>query len=973
MRISSKTGLVLILFGLATLTGGAFAADMDEFKVKREEIFAFVKKPAIERNGDRVKIHFETQGFCDVTVAIENTEGVILRHLASGVLGKNAPSPFQKDSKKQTILWDGKDDQGRYIDSKDACRIRVSLGLKADFERSLFHEPRKRIGFMSPRLQAGPEGVYVFDGRDVDFLRLFDRDGKYVRTIYPFSAKCLSEVKGLRYRELPGYGRWPVKYGYNQTTLLSAGVPKDHRLAVAADPSSPAHSRNHHRGGGPAGELSAKTFSVRSGSIAVVGQYLNRLASDGTSGGLPILGAQTCLNMQDYTRAKLRYSYVPFSPTSSALSPDGTTVYLTGYLATSRMTPRINCVVHAVLKVPFKGEGKLEVFAGSLKMDDYGSDNAHFNTPTSVACDAEGRVYVSDHGNHRVQIFSAEGKWLKSINTPAPTKVMLHHKTGGIWICSFPTLGVPAAVLSKDKVLKDLSKHIAWSSGSFDVRLTRFGPYENPKKLSHSTLPKLIFSNARGRTQEQLFQLALDSWSEPPRLWIVNRMPAANKIDIITTGQKLHTLVQERWPNAGIRVLAEEGGTWTVRADFAKETLKTQKRVAPWDHGIQRIRVNPKNGHVYVLEQEGAAKSSGQLLEGDPVTGEMRKVPLPYRAEDFCFDHEGRVYLKTDREVVRYDAATWREVPWDYGEELKAGFDGPPKQTISALAIPAARPMWFHMGGMAVSLKGHLAVVCPNESKRFKQEDRNEKKWKGTVPDNPKHYTPQMYPGRFRYCEIHIWDQHGKLLYEDAIPGLGILDGISIDSDDNIYTMIQAVRMLDGKPYENGKTGTLMKLRPKHARLTSVLAGKQGFGGIPVPLPEAQRPKRPSELNRFWVDGAEWFYGGVGHCMRATGGCNCWHSRFTLDYFKRSFAPESERYSVAVLDTNGNLIMRIGQYGNVDDKGIGLIYPSYVATHSDRRIFVADQGNGRILSAKLGYHTEEKVTLNGVPDTASKK
>ena len=40
----------------------------------------------------------------------------------------------------------------------------------------------------------------------------------------------------------------------------------------------------------------------------------------------------------------------------------------------------------------------------------------------------------------------------------------------------------------------------------------------------------------------------------------------------------------------------------------------------------------------------------------------------------------------------------------------------------------------------------------------------------------------------------------------------------------------------------------------------------------------------------------------------------------------------------------------------------------YPATHSDRRLFVADSGNGRIVSVKLGYHAEEKVAIEDVKD-----
>ena len=42
----------------------------------------------------------------------------------------NAPPPFRRNSLAQTVVWDGKDDRGRYVDDKPRCVVRVSLGLK---------------------------------------------------------------------------------------------------------------------------------------------------------------------------------------------------------------------------------------------------------------------------------------------------------------------------------------------------------------------------------------------------------------------------------------------------------------------------------------------------------------------------------------------------------------------------------------------------------------------------------------------------------------------------------------------------------------------------------------------------------------------------------------------------------------------------------------------------------------------------
>jgi hypothetical protein len=259
-----------------------------------------------------------------------------------------------------------------------------------------------------------------------------------------------------------------------------------------------------------------------------------------------------------------------------------------------------------------------------------------------------------------------------------------------------------------------------------------------------------------------------------------------------------------------------------------------------------------------------------------------------------------------------------------------------------------------------------------------------------------------VYPGRqfvgLNGGCIHVWDRHGKVVIRDAVPGMSGIDGLGIDQDDNIYVLSHTPRVWDGKKYFNWLTGTLIKVRPGRNKWLSALAD------CPVPLPEGERPKRSPDISGYtmgdvWVEGAEWLYGGAGNCsFKIATGCICWQqSRFTLDYFARSFAPETDQFSVAVLDSNGNLILRIGQYGNVDDgmplwksqgntgqpegpmlapphprpiggDEVALMHPSHLATLSDRYLYIGDVGNGRIVQVKLGYHAEEQVALKDVKD-----
>jgi sugar lactone lactonase YvrE len=53
---------------------------------------------------------------------------------------------------------------------------------------------------------------------------------------------------------------------------------------------------------------------------------------------------------------------------------------------------------------------------------DRGKEPGQFNTPHSIATDAAGNVYVADRGNHRIQVFDGDGKFLKqfTIDVPVP-------------------------------------------------------------------------------------------------------------------------------------------------------------------------------------------------------------------------------------------------------------------------------------------------------------------------------------------------------------------------------------------------------------------------------------------------------------------------------------------------------------------------------------------------------------------------
>ncbi len=65
------------------------------------------------------------------------------------------------------------------------------------------------------------------------------------------------------------------------------------------------------------------------------------------------------------------------------------------------------CVVFLLFPISAKAEFGMQTTWGS-----HGTGDGWFITPTSVAVDASGNVYVADSGNHRIQKFDSNGKFL---------------------------------------------------------------------------------------------------------------------------------------------------------------------------------------------------------------------------------------------------------------------------------------------------------------------------------------------------------------------------------------------------------------------------------------------------------------------------------------------------------------------------------------------------------------------------------
>ena len=151
-----------------------------------------------------------------------------------------------------------------------------------------------------------------------------------------------------------------------------------------------------------------------------------------------------------------------------------------------------------------------------------------------------------------------------------------------------------------------------------------------------------------------------------------------------------------------------------------------------------------------------------------------------------------------------------------------------------------------------------------------------------------------------------------------------------------------------------------------------VKAGKRGKKTIVYPFRDEPTHwgYTPAGTLPMWVKGHSWVYEGVSPLPHPTGGgdasCSCVTCRFAVDDYGRVYAPDAFRFAVQVLDTNGNPLLRFGEYGNTDSAGKGSLVPKpdiplYFPRGIDvcrNAVYITDMFNHRILKIRLSYREE---------------
>jgi hypothetical protein len=397
------------------------------------------------------------------------------------------------------------------------------------------------------------------------------------------------------------------------------------------------------------------------------------------------------------------------------------------------------------------------------------------------------------------------------------------------------------------------------------------------------------------------------------------------------------------------------------------------------------------------------------------------KIPAAHY-DDVAFDKHGYMHVHLNPGfdagpgVVRVDPGRarkdgnlqyWPETPYDYGIELKGAYCEPRKGVLPVRDQLGAK---FFQDGFGVNMRGEVATESniyyvpkfDDLAKDFIAETRAELPagCGGAFPSYANYargveekvrkgedvYSIRKEPGvLLAAATIWTFKRNGEVKDECAGTLGGYIGGTMIDEDGSLYFALaldNRTRLQNGKAFLTDAvghygskerssvfTGTMVKSKPR----VKVLWNDS-------PIKMEPLPARPPDIGGFgskdkgvrgWIDGAEWIYAGASPLI--SGGCSCPTQRLHVDWFKRAYVPEQYRHSIGILDTNGNLIMHLGQYGNFDSgdgaksripvggDGIAMSAVRFVSSTDNYLVF--DDGGERLTVLKLNYHAEESVGL----------
>ena len=626
---------------------------------------AFTQQPAATRTGAMVKISFAVSAPTDVAVFVEDTQGKVVRHLAAGVLGKNAPAPLTPNALAQSLEWDGKADWGKPA-GNGPFKVRVALGLGAKYDKPVISDPMI-LGDLQ-NMAAGPDGtLYAVVGGpkianfDTQRLVALNRDGSYQRTLIPPPSNATRE-------QLEALGCVPVEVS-GRTVPVVTNIQ------------------------------TRQTTAFRSVGDAVVtpgGQLLFQHFDEFTAYGAPRIG------LVDLTGEKappplLGQPLLPSAPKAGfnssqrsylAVSGDGKYAYVSGMAERRQVSTDQPRQWSAVYRVKLPERTGAEVFFG--KPDETGKDTAHLaGSAQGMAVDGKGNLLICDAGNNRVLVVSEkDGKFVASFPAESPEFIAVDAHSGAVYILK-TTKGADLIKLSGWKDPKTLASiHIpsprSWTSWRFsadtsatpaviwvgnEVQLLRLedqgSSFSEPKVIGHEDIRDFV-------------SLTVDHYHAEPEVYIRKsanggwvrfneKTGSTDKVDAVelynSSGAGLEVgpdgnLFIQRWPFYLFKCdRTGKALKWTEPFTYPEGITpygaKLPGENAVYDHVCMNymphtLGIRP-DGHLFVFESPKLERGPKSLVEILPSGKRAGGNPLIWEASDSVvgprFDQEGNIYI----------------------------------------------------------------------------------------------------------------------------------------------------------------------------------------------------------------------------------------------------------------------------------------------------------------------------------------
>ncbi|HOX06706.1 MAG TPA: hypothetical protein PK280_09905 [Planctomycetota bacterium] len=551
MRLATTT--LLAVLNAAALARGGEAAPAAP---------SFTAKPTATKAADgKVKIDFAVSRETDVTVCIEDANGRPVRHLVSGVLGKNPPPPL-KPGLAQSIEWDGKADWGKPAPA-GAFKVRVMLGLGAKYDKEVVAEPLS-IGAIQT-IAAGPDGtLYAVVGAGSSVpnwpsqrVVAINRDGTFGRTLVPPPANATKE-------QLQAMGGVPVEVGGRTVPMVLHVNQRRHTTF---------QMRGH----------AGQTAVTPGGGLLFVhgGEFIGMLDVASSKAPPPLAAPKPLPSVPAASFRTLN----PYEPEKSYIcaSADGKFAYFSGLARQATPYGDKNKIVPpypAVFRVKLPERTPAEPFFGDLEKA--GNDETHLGgLPRGMAVDGKGHLLICDTANNRVVVVSeADGKFAGAFPAEGAEGVAVNRESGEVYLL---------------KPGKDVGAELVKLSG-----------WKDPKQLASTTVTSPVWPKRRVN-----WQMAADVSGKPPVFWLAGEGSPLLRIE--DQGAKFSDAAKI----TGKQDIGDAGFVG-ISVDHFREDPEVYARISGAGYRIGFVRYNEKADKVEPVVINTSTTASGSLIEAGP-------------------------------------------------------------------------------------------------------------------------------------------------------------------------------------------------------------------------------------------------------------------------------------------------------------------------------------------------------------------